>query len=858
MEPHISPNVTVASKKLSEIRLNGENYSKTNDIKISQLSAKSPTIKGKFIFVGDKKFHVKGVSYGAFEPDENKNEYFDQKKLEADFALMAANGINTVRIPHTSPPEHLLDIAHKHGLMVMISLSAEQYVGYLIDRQKTIDLEAIIEKKLKTIKNHPALLCASLGNEINASMVRWIGPKRIEKYLKSLYNIVKKACPELIVTYVNYPTTEYLKLPFLDLLCFNVYLEKKVDFENYLYRLQNLAGNRPLMMGEIGLDSLRNGEEKQAQTLTWQIESTIKCGCAGLFIFSWTDEWYRGEEEVDDWAFGLTTKIRESKPALIAVSDSYKAGPYYIKDNLPKISVIVCSYNGAKTLNKCFEELSNLNYPNYEIIFIDDGSTDDSLSLASKYNIRSFSIKNAGLSYARNLGLKEASGEIIAYIDDDAFPDPDWLYYVALDFIHTDFAAIGGPNICPEDANLISECVNNAPGSPTHVLHSDRIAEHIPGCNMAFRRAELEKIGGFDTQFRVAGDDVDVCWKMQDNGGKIGFSPSAVVWHQRRETIRDYWKQQYGYGKAEALLEKKWPNKYNNYGHRSWGGRIYGDGSMYLSRLNKSKIYGGIWGSAPFQSIYDLGKRNFLSLTLMPEWYIICVTLLCLSIIGFFWKPLLALIPIFIICGLIPLSIVIPSIIRLKPNSLRNKGWFVRKKFQLITILLFMIQPLARLFGRLRNHLTPWRRYSKSIFSLKVYGKISIWSEKWISPEVRLEQLETDLKKNNSYVYKGGNFDRWDIGIKGGAFGGIKVLMASEDHAKGTQYLRFKIFPRISSLSKYLLLFLLILIGISIIDEASIAYSSFSSILILLLLRIYLDCSTAAGCCMKAIEKQRK
>src|SRR5204862_745152 len=106
-----------------------------------------------------------------------------------------------------------------------------------------------------------------------------------------------------------------------------------------------------------------------------------------------------------------------------------------------------------------------------------------------------------------------------------------------------------------------AESAANAPGDPIHVLLSDDDAEHIPGCNMAFRKEALEALGGFDPRFRTAGDDVDVCWRIQERGWTIGFNPAAMVWHHRRGSIRAYWRQQIGYGKAEALLEQKWPHK---------------------------------------------------------------------------------------------------------------------------------------------------------------------------------------------------------------------------------------------------------------------------------------------------------
>ena len=88
-----------------------------------------PTVCGKFLFTGAQKLYVKGVTYGAFRPDNRGREYTNTEVIERDFAQMAANGINAVRIPHTCPPRSLLDIAQRHGLYVMVGLSAEQYVG---------------------------------------------------------------------------------------------------------------------------------------------------------------------------------------------------------------------------------------------------------------------------------------------------------------------------------------------------------------------------------------------------------------------------------------------------------------------------------------------------------------------------------------------------------------------------------------------------------------------------------------------------------------------------------------------------------------------------------------------------------
>src|SRR5439155_8266130 len=161
-----------------------------------------------------------------------------------------------------------------------------------------------------------------------------------------------------------------------------------------------------------------------------------------------------------------------------------------------------------------------------------------------------------------------------------------------------------------------------APGGPIHVLLTDREAEHVPGCNMAFRASALKAIGNFDPQFRVAGDDVDICWRLHEQGFTIGFNPAAVVWHHRRKSIRGYWRQQRSYGKAEALLERKWPSKYNSLGNVRWSGRVYGNGFALALARRAGRIYHGIWGMAPFQSIYQPAQGPLASLATMPEWYL--------------------------------------------------------------------------------------------------------------------------------------------------------------------------------------------------------------------------------------------
>jgi hypothetical protein len=97
------------------------------------------------------------------------------------------------------------------------------------------------------------------------------------------------------------------------------------------------------MLTEIGLDSLRNGREKQAEALDWQIRTIGAAGCAGTILFSWTDEWFRSGQEISDWNFGLTARDRSPKPALEAASRALQDLPFAHQQTWPEISVVAGS-----------------------------------------------------------------------------------------------------------------------------------------------------------------------------------------------------------------------------------------------------------------------------------------------------------------------------------------------------------------------------------------------------------------------------------------------------------------------------------------------------------------------------------
>ena len=178
-------------------------------------------------------------------------------------------------------------------------------------------------------------------------------------------------------------TTEYLELPFLDLVAFNVYLEQAATLNGYLARLQNQAGDRPLLMTEIGLDSRQHGEQLQARQLASQVQAVFAAGCAGAFVFSWTDEWHRGGQMITDWSFGLTDVERNPKPAYYAISQVSS------KTAHPSRSDTAARFRSGLQLKQRTDDpampgrAGEIRYPRYEVIVVDDGSTDNTAGIGT-------------------------------------------------------------------------------------------------------------------------------------------------------------------------------------------------------------------------------------------------------------------------------------------------------------------------------------------------------------------------------------------------------------------------------------------------------------------------------------------
>jgi hypothetical protein len=200
------------------------------------------------------------------------------------------------------------------------------------------------------------------------------------------------------------------------------------------------------------------------------------------------------------------------------------------------------------------------------------------------------------------------------------------------------------------------------------------------------------EVGGFDPVFVSAGDDVDLCWRVLEQGWEIGFHPAAFVWHHPRPTMRGYLRQQRGYGRSERLVAARHPDRFSRSGSARWRGSIYGLRRSSPPRFSRRQIFRGPYGSAAYQSVYREGRHAAdLAHQVGVPAALLLVGAAPLAVVS----PELVIAPAIGVAFLIALAVT--DVLRCgTPGWLRHH----RLAFKLQIALLHLLQPLARSVGR--------------------------------------------------------------------------------------------------------------------------------------------------------------
>lgn len=214
-----------------------------------------------------------------------------------------------------------------------------------------------------------------------------------------------------------------------------------------------------------------------------------------------------------------------------------------------KVTLYVPCYNAEKYIAECLEGILKQTYPIDEILVIDDGSTDRTVEIASKYPVKIISHGiNKGLAAARNTAFRNAKNEYVAALDADCVPEPDWLEKLMENFTDENIAGVGGKLI---------EKYTDTLADKWRAVH---MRQHwgdvkiidppfLLGCNNVFFKKILLKMGLYDEKLRTNAEDADISGKIYRAGFTLIYEPSAIVEHLRRDSLlsvlETFWRHHY-------------------------------------------------------------------------------------------------------------------------------------------------------------------------------------------------------------------------------------------------------------------------------------------------------------------------
>jgi GT2 family glycosyltransferase len=240
------------------------------------------------------------------------------------------------------------------------------------------------------------------------------------------------------------------------------------------------------------------------------------------------------------------------------------------------VSIVVNTFNRETYLKRLLESLRHLDYGNFEVVVVNGPSTDATSELLSKWEteIKVGHCSKANLSVSRNIGIAMAAGEFVAFIDDDAVPEPEWLSQALDAFVNDDIAAVGGPVFDHTGYDFQSRYVKSTRlgnstwlvdrPSPYNCFPFSFEFPYLAGCNAIFRRSALLEIGGFDEEYEYYLDETDVCVRLIDEGYVIKQIPNSFVHHKYAPSqIREHKISKYRY----PILKNKVYFS-NRYGHQ--------------------------------------------------------------------------------------------------------------------------------------------------------------------------------------------------------------------------------------------------------------------------------------------------
>src|SRR5271163_4354517 len=432
----------------------------------------SVTAHGKFFSRTGQKFFFKAMRLADVSGSLDFGQKLKLRKRLDDLRIAHTTGL--VLTEANSQP--CLDIAAQSGLVAMLELRIT--ADELTSRRGWKSVVSRISHTANIFSRHPALVGYILDCEIGQDALRAGGLENARRRMRSAVKTIKERAPEAIVGIKVRPETRALSILEEDFLYAEIPALAPVEIRDFVVALHNVAEARPVV---IEFSDASPGQDEA-------VAMAFGTGAAGVVAPPVP------APVSHDW---LGVRMMRASDLMPFVTLNGTCPPRPAKT--PMVSVVICAYNAERTMRPCLESLRKLDYPNFEVVIVDDGSRDSTAEISLDFpEFRLIRQPNKGLSVARNVGMQAARGEIIAYTDSDCVVDSHWLRFMVGAMTANGFDACGGPNYAPHEAGRTEACVSASPGAPCHVLTAEDRAEHLAGCNMVFRKDVLQKIGGFD------------------------------------------------------------------------------------------------------------------------------------------------------------------------------------------------------------------------------------------------------------------------------------------------------------------------------------------------------------------------
>jgi hypothetical protein len=488
-------------------------------------------VHAKFFSRSGRKFFLTATRLDGFGTTLDLNEKLKLRRRLED--LKAAHTTGLILTEGQSQPA--LDVVAAAGMVAIVDLSIEP--GDLVYRSRFAELVSRVAHAGNVYRSHPGLMGYLIDFPLEPDTSHesscLITVKTVRRRLCTLVSVLKQHAPNALVAIKRGEGSLAPTMAEEDFLyCSTARLEER-RLRPWIQNLHRLAGPRPVVI-EFAPGSSRQDEA---------VAEAFGAGAAGVVAPSVPAPPSR------DWLGIRMLRPAETMP--FASLDG--AGPPQ-PTSCPLVSVVVCARGGERTMPRCLESLSRLAYPNFEVVIVAGGGGAGVSEVIAQFpQFRVIGQSKPGLGAARNAGLQAARGEIVAFVEPDFAVDSDWLTFMVRAMQEGQLDACCGPAYVPPQTAKLATCVAGARSSLSLTSFGDAMARS----NLTFTKDALRRAGGFEGKYETFDADVDLCRKIEGTGAKLGYSPAALVWDFRPDTLRTYLSRQGSYGRVDAKL-KRW------------------------------------------------------------------------------------------------------------------------------------------------------------------------------------------------------------------------------------------------------------------------------------------------------------